>query len=90
MSIEIQTTCPSCGRECPLATNPTDDDWMPEPGDVAMCVECEAPGLYDPSLEGNLRAPTADELAAIQAAPQWKDTIAALRHAKRLGARRAN
>jgi hypothetical protein len=48
--------CPSCFTLLDAATDYTNTtDWVPEPGDITVCVECGAVLVYDPQMFVQLR-----------------------------------
>jgi hypothetical protein len=56
---EIPTTCPWCGTDHDMASDPTGDGAVPKPGDVTMCIVCGAWAVFDHKLR--LRRPTLAE-----------------------------
>lgn len=74
--------CPYCGEVRDMAGKPAGG--RPKPGDVAVCIRCEAVARFGPDMR--LRMMTYAELAAVRASPLWARVRAyrrVIRQAKR-------
>jgi hypothetical protein len=57
-----QSLCPNCGTPANAASTP-DDERAPQPGDVAICLECHHITVYGEGM--HLRNPTGEEMIEI-------------------------
>jgi hypothetical protein len=58
-----KSTCPDCGAEHGAAYGPDSGGEKPKPGDISICVKCQAILIFGDKLM--LRPPTEAEIAEI-------------------------
>lgn len=61
---EHDTTCPFCSKRNELSLN-TQNNRMPEAGDVSLCIGCGEWSIFDPTMASGLRKPNTSEYANI-------------------------
>jgi hypothetical protein len=60
-----ESRCPNCGHLIDAASPTPGDEGRPQPGDIAVCIQCRHVALFDEAMR--LRPPTPDELKEIAA-----------------------
>jgi hypothetical protein len=76
----LETTCPHCGRRNRLHLSTRRGAGPTAPGNVSICIGCHRGAVYETGPCGlQLRLPTADELAAMEANPYYQRAVEKLR-----------
>lgn len=73
-------SCPHCGKMNDQHTSMSKDARPPSVGDVAVCLACAAPAVFDRGSDNELyqRPPTSEEIERIKASPQLQRALAAV------------
>jgi uncharacterized Zn finger protein len=74
MTMQMDMTCPYCGKKNELHDSVTDPGARPSPGDVSMCITCGSWGVF---TECDIRKPTPHELDDIANTPECRRASAA-------------
>lgn len=63
MTTLFEAPCPTCGYRADAHTAVGDEDAVPKPGDVSLCIACGALAVYEPVMGSALvlRLPTTEE-----------------------------
>ena len=70
------TACPYCGAVHDAVSAVGEEPCTPEQGDVAICIECAEPSVFD---GGRRRKPTEDELEEMDEIEGFEDAVRGVR-----------